>query len=980
MTVFKVPWLPATLSLLLFFAFCNPGIAQDYSYTQYSIQNGLAGSNVYNMTQDTDGFIWFATETGLSRFDGHQFKNFTVADGLPSNEIFGVFADSKNRIWMMCFQKAICYYQNGKIHNQDNDSVLKKIKIRASVSGYSENAEGDILVRVSVEDLDLIENYIIKGDSVTATILDKTGHGYQKKNVFSAIRGTGAIPERITDIPENIRIQLRKNNMPNVEPSTISSITGRKYLTAHVENIGASSEKRILVFAGNDTVGQIVNSPVKTNFISYINDHTLALVRSQGGVTLFDLDKMSITENIFSKLNIVFVMEDKEQNLWLATKGLGVFKIGPAKIRNFSFNNLAVRDIKKINGHIYIGTNDAKLWSLNPLNFTPYKFNTGGSPRRVNGAWIFTSVRNSRQNLYFTTSSSNYLALTGRAACGSVKTLQLFGDTFFAASSNIAYTMKLPQLKLIDTIYSGRSNCAYYSHGIYYVGTLDGLYIRGQDKRTRFTGDKYPILKSRINAIAEGRNGVIWLATNGNGIVGYKDGRIILGVNKNDGLTSGICRTICAEGDNLWIGTDKGLSKATIRGNTLVVTQNITETDGLNSDMVNSILYDSGTLYVGTELGLSVFDAASLPTHGISNIVLTDVQVSRNHLNPHIANIHLKHADNNIRFDFSGISFLSGGYITYKYRLLGLSDTWAVTTEHSLSYPSLPSGQYQFQIIAINKFGDKSHTVTYKFEIDKLLWEHRWVQLLAIFGIVLITSIIVRYIVRRTNSIEKEKLRSAQKILELEQMALRAQMNPHFVFNSLNSLQQYILNKDVRSANSYLSRFAGLVRQTLENATRLNIPLSEEIRYLETYIELERMQLLDPFTYTLNVDDRINRELLLIPNMVLQPYVENAIKHGVLQMQSKGHISIAFTLIDENILNCTIRDNGIGIVATTQQKDMHNSRQSYGLSINDKRIITLNQLNGKDKKISVHIVDLNQFEDNITGTSVTINFPIILKQ
>src|SRR5215831_14677590 len=129
---------------MLAFSFTTAN-AQEYSYSHYDTKDGLAGSTVYCGAQDKDGFLWFGTETGLSRFDGTHFQNFTTADGLPDNEILRLFVDSKNRVWIMPFRNSICYYYKGKIHNQENDSLLAKITLHTEAKGVVEDRKGNLL-------------------------------------------------------------------------------------------------------------------------------------------------------------------------------------------------------------------------------------------------------------------------------------------------------------------------------------------------------------------------------------------------------------------------------------------------------------------------------------------------------------------------------------------------------------------------------------------------------------------------------------------------------------------------------------------------------------------------------------------------------------------------------------------------------------------------------------------------------------------
>src|SRR5688500_8408947 len=134
----------STFTICFLLLLLLPCLAQEYNYVHYDTKDGLAGTVVYDMAQDRDGFIWFATETGVSRFDGTHFKNFTVAEGLPDNDIIGLFVDSRNRVWMQPFSNSICYYRNGSIFTKHNDTVLSRLNINPYVKVIIENKQGEI--------------------------------------------------------------------------------------------------------------------------------------------------------------------------------------------------------------------------------------------------------------------------------------------------------------------------------------------------------------------------------------------------------------------------------------------------------------------------------------------------------------------------------------------------------------------------------------------------------------------------------------------------------------------------------------------------------------------------------------------------------------------------------------------------------------------------------------------------------------------
>ncbi len=178
--------------------------------------------------------------------------------------------------------------------------------------------------------------------------------------------------------------------------------------------------------------------------------------------------------------------------------------------------------------------------------------------------------------------------------------------------------------------------------------------------------------------------------------------------NLENGLSSNLCRCLFYTQNKLWVGTEKGLNKIDLRPGIYKVTRKITTDDGLNSNQINTIYNDGNIVYAGTPIGVTVFDERNIATHSISEIIMTGVMVSGRPVDPLKKQILLPHRDNNISFEYSGISFLSEKDITFKYRILGLDDRWQTTSEQVLSYPSLPSGNYTLQLIAVNKFQDES--------------------------------------------------------------------------------------------------------------------------------------------------------------------------------------------------------------------------------------------------------------------------------
>jgi LytS/YehU family sensor histidine kinase len=224
----------------------------------------------------------------------------------------------------------------------------------------------------------------------------------------------------------------------------------------------------------------------------------------------------------------------------------------------------------------------------------------------------------------------------------------------------------------------------------------------------------------------------------------------------------------------------------------------------------------------------------------------------------------------------------------------------------------------------------------------------------------------------KEKEIQKKELE--RKMTELEQTALRAQMNPHFIFNCLNSVQRFVIGNDAGGLNYYLSTFASLIRQTLENSGKQLIPLKDEIRYLETYIRMEQLRSNNRFDYTIDVNRDLDASGIYIPNMIIQPFIENSIQHGLLHVKDKkGHIRLDIS--QGSKLICMVEDNGAGIKATSLLKAGNDEgHTSMGGAITEKRIQVYNSLHAE--KIELEVEDRSETDPATTGTRVTLKFPL----
>jgi hypothetical protein len=431
----------------------------------------------------------------------------------------------------------------------------------------------------------------------------------------------------------------------------------------------------------------------------------------------------------------------------------------------------------------------------------------------------------------------------------------------------------------------------------------------------------------------------------------------------------------------IWIFSNSGMSVIDPLSG---ATRNIGVQEGLvtsSLDPVQVITLADGRMSTVNGNGIIVFhpdslwDAAS-PTE--VKIVLKDLYIDgtsisfdRN-LNA-LGSIDLKSDQNTLDIQFQALAFPSDRHISYSYKVDGLHEHWnALGKNHSVTLSKLPPGSYIFQV-KVGGPTDIGPIKQLKFVIARPFYLRVWFFLLC--GLILISGIILiyKYRVRRIKRQEAEKTRIHKEMAELELQALRAQMNPHFMFNSLNSIKNYILRHESEKAAEYLSNFAHLIRMILQNSRETSVSLQDELETLLLYIDLEKLRFRDGFDFTCQIDDRIDTSYVQVPPMIVQPFIENAIWHGLLHKEDDRHLAIRVSQNNGSVI-CEIEDNGIGREKAMLIKSKSATRyKSMGMGITSDRIALLNSMNALG--IRVDVTDKINLRGEPDGTLVKIQIP-----
>lgn len=479
-------------------------------------------------------------------------------------------------------------------------------------------------------------------------------------------------------------------------------------------------------------------------------------------------------------------------------------------------------------------------------------------------------------------------------------------------------------------------------------------------------------MEKNIENVFQDSEGKIWFTMNNGGVSCYADGNFQAS-NSIRYLGNKTVVSIAEDHQgNIWFGTAGNgiyLLKKTIQTE-YSSPQVFSSTNTKNESIRSSYIIDELPVLGGYSSNVirtdNIFDTIA-PIVFINNIKINGVDTTT--LNFY----ELSHDQNNLELNISGY-LNDNSELQYKYILEGKEKEWNYSVKTNVYYSSLIPGSYTFKVFAMSDNGSWSKVpAVVTFNIAQPIWTSLW--FITSFVLLIIAIILVIIFLWSKRLQQKDKILEAEKrkVLISELHALRSQMNPHFIFNTLSSIQSFITKNENKGAISYLSKFAKLMRATLENTKKQKISIKDEIETLDLYLQLEQLRLNHKFDYSFEIDEELDTQFDEIPSMLIQPYVENAIWHGMSNNTRHGKIIITFSLQNENMLKCAIQDNGIGRKKAMELKKQQHKSPSYGMSITKERLEILNSL--QNSSFNLNIVDLT--ENNIpSGTLIELFIPL----
>lgn len=901
---------------------------QNPSYQRLG-ENELSGIDIYSICQTENKTIWMTSNRGVIKYDGYTFK-FLNTSHLKAMSSFGIEENEQGELF--------CFNLFGQVLKIVDDSIQLYLQLPDSLvfNRYDMEIQSGARILLKSEKDILIhpdKSFEVVDDGLPKYSVDPTFkstievHRVNEKekssyfyspNMFLLFKWNGT---------EMIEHRMNREHIP------ISSVSHMVYRTRSNQFIFTLRNGGIYVF-------------------------------NENGRGLYN------KEYLFKNYQISGFLEDYEGNLWLTTLGKGILLIENPDILSYRDHqllkgkNIIVSKYRQ-DGDLFIGTESGEVFQIHRNN---------GQVEEV--------FSNGSVNIQFIEFYKDYLLSNGGLtieridlkkriserieSIAAVKESRKINENeYLFATSKHAFHLKMNAQNRFETLNKyelGRCNAILPldQPTQLLISSVKGLYSIQNGQQSEIQYENAKITSSGL----EKYGSEIFIATTTKGIYLYENGKIKNTLTTKDGLYSNRIEQIQASGKILYIATSEGLQAYDMRNKTFILPHLKNTING------SRIIYFSvfkKELFVVTNKDLQIFRIDQLREHKVPpHIEFSSVFVNDDRIDNGLTK-KLRYNQNKLEFSFLAKSYGHRNKLVYHYRLLPVDSKWETAdfSNNRVKYASLSPGKYTFEVKATNEYGVESEVIQYEFEIKEPFWESWWFYTLIFLVLLTLTVFIWK---RQLNRIQ-EKNEREKELIGSQLTALKLQMNPHFIFNALNSIQDLILKEDTENSYDYIVKFSNLVRRILNYSDKDFIELQEEMEILQLYLELEELRFKENFQF--EIQNQIQKDLK-IPSMLIQPFVENSVKHGLLHKEGLKKIKITFELQD--VVVCTIEDNGVGISKSKEinARKVHKP-ESVSIKSIQKRMNILR--NYYQSEIGIEFIDLTDAKGGASGTKVVLRLP-----
>jgi ligand-binding sensor domain-containing protein len=915
---------------------------------------------VENMFQDSRGFLWFATEHGVSRYDGKKFKSYMANKSLPINKI-----EENERGEIVIYGY---YFIN--ILNPETEEIRQTFRnhnLNYLVHCSSGLPQGYSLI--TKRDIGKMAVFHLEADTLREVfyhpLFDRM---YEGQSVYYDLENSLVyIPTQdnklyIVDFTGNIKQQFN-----NIAVSRFLK-NGDELWAVGLEGVWTVSPQKVT---------QKFRFPHKISNIEDIDvllDHNGdLLVRDYKSIMRYRNGRF---ETIIDAVNIPrHMMFDNEGNLWFISRH-GVYIFFNLDVKIYKVNEKNADIVESIlptgTGEGYFATGNGKLIFYKNEQFKEIAF-----PNHPNGTSFSNRATMIDDKCYFTTYQDILKLQNGHfswlnlppdiyhiTSCrlGSNQWLVGGWNTLWILDNDGKRLSEMSQRKLNrNTFYTVQSD----DNQNIWIGGHSGICRISQNDTTYFFSDT----TMNAESVDKDKNGTIWFGCEEN--IYYTDGDTIRHFMSFD---SDVLLNLCCTDDGLLVvSSNKNLKIIDIK------TKNVATYDYSNglSDCElswNTMTKDfEGNVWIATQSpNVLKFNPRTLfERKTTTNLQIEKIEYSANNIDwKQVSDLEiLNHQNKNLKISFVGLCFSNPNAVRYRYRLLGFQDEWsAPTPENEVFFTNLPNGNYEFQLIADCGSDDtQTQIISRHFSIQPAFWQTWWFLIVIILILMLLSAATALFIQQKKHRTLIAKFQVEKEFNDLKIKSIRLHSIPHFNANVLSAIEYYIMNYSKEEANRLLNIYAEFTGNTLRELEKSSRSLQEELDYALLYLKLEKLRFLDKFNYEIDIAADVNKDVQ-IPNMIIHTYCENAIKHGFATRSSGCILKISATNRENHVEIC-VEDNGIGRIAS-EKRNSKSTKQ--GLSILNRQIEIYNHFN--EEKIVQKIIDLYD-GDAPSGTCFIIKVP-----
>lgn len=960
------------LKFLLFFIHLNPIYAQQKTTqahkaiieryakaTTFTTKLKLPSNQVYDIHQDQRGYIWIATDRGLLRYNGVEFKNYNSTGEIDATSVFKIY-ESDSSLWFQTNSNVVYNYQHGIIKQSktgfENESICR---IR-------------LVAPITKDSVKLIYHSPKAKYYIQAFTNIKTGKSQIDTFKINANSSFNIHFDTITNKFSGSTFLSKKIDEDSIEVLGINIL--QKYFRIH----GIKHEKSSIVGFGNILIfkkdGLIINKFKLNGAIECINYlkslDIIAVGTVNNGLYLFDKNGHT-TINCLSNLSITKIFEDATNNIWISTLNNGISFLPAIIFQEHSVTKQTTL-LNTANDAIYY-MKDSFLVELLDLNKKNYYF--------IDKAFLnsksISHINHINNTFYISTNrgvfkgfiKNDSLIIKPTIINGpSTKAIPINNELFIIRYAGVFLfndSAKVFESTKIHKQFRGQ-DFVNLTNDSFLIATDKGLkYFYRKDLELEDYHIDSKLRNTSITSIAK-YNDLLLIGTLGKGVFLFKNKKTIMQLDANHHLNSNMISDVELLDENkMLIATNSGLYYCKILDGKVIPIR-ISVANGISSNDVRKISFNDKTLCISNQneiecIELTYLDSLSDKT---SKIIIEEILTNDStYYFPNEISSYFK----NLTIKFCIINDYPFSNNTYLYRINSENSKWTGINSNTINFSNLSNG---IHILEIKKKGDENSI--YSITLNQNIPFYYTIAFKILLIITLSISIILLSYLR-FKSLNLVLVQKAE-LLKSEHNALRAQMNPHFLFNAMNTIQAYVSSNDKNRAYQFISKFSSLVRAYLKNSQHKFVSLQDELESIYDYLYLEQMRFNMSFDYQIELskDVESNKKNLFIPSMVLQPLVENAILHGI-RTVNNGKIDIQINLIGK-IIVIDIIDNGIGLSAS---KILNENKKKYhkSIGINNlmKRISLLNDL--YKSNISFEIIELFDDKNKVIGTKVIFKTP-----